>query len=151
LYASQIKTNDWRKTRRPITRAKLATDISKSLALFIQVSHLPAVHTSICGAEHSYFDRRWRVNLRIRKTRNGNLAPASSPSTRLPWWLSSTFRKDHGSLTSTSTFRPSSPSRDLLFLFLSRLMLSSVSENAVPHMLQSCAGLNFVLISSVFA
>lgn len=35
-WSRQIKTNDWRKTRRPITRAKLATDISKSLALFMQ-------------------------------------------------------------------------------------------------------------------
>jgi len=35
-WSRQIKTNDWRKTRRPITRAKLATDISKSLSLFIQ-------------------------------------------------------------------------------------------------------------------
>jgi len=35
-WSRQIKTNDWRKTRRPITRAKLATDISKSLALFVQ-------------------------------------------------------------------------------------------------------------------
>jgi len=37
----QIKTNDWRKTRRPITRAKLATDICKSLSLFIQVCRPP--------------------------------------------------------------------------------------------------------------
>ncbi|KAF9644046.1 hypothetical protein BDM02DRAFT_3122524 [Thelephora ganbajun] len=35
-WSRQIKTNDWRKTRRPITRAKLATDVSKSLSLFIQ-------------------------------------------------------------------------------------------------------------------
>lgn len=81
------------------------------------------------------------------------MALALSPSTRLPLWLSNTFPRGHGSRTSTSTFRflfasfSSSPQLDLLFLFLSRRMLSSLSENAIPRMLQSRAGLNIVLTS----
>lgn len=50
-WSRQIKTNDWRKTRRPITRAKLATDISKSLALFIQEMETEPVDSQ---------DEKWR-------------------------------------------------------------------------------------------
>lgn len=49
-WTKQIKTRDWRKTPRPITRAKLATEIAKTTRKFIDIME-----------DKPQTDHRWRV------------------------------------------------------------------------------------------
>ena len=66
----QVKTTDWRKDPKPITRAKLGTEIAKSLELFIEVSlcdlymHSSRTHGIRQGMQNETVKRslrRWRV------------------------------------------------------------------------------------------